>query len=399
MRLIRSGRAAVAGAVGVAVLSSAAVAQGGGQGTSRPTARPTQQTPGARPIRFATPVTDSLRASDPKFSDRGAFRVYQFAARADKRYLITLDAPDFDAYVWVARQVGVLTEEIASDDDGGTGENGTNARLRFKPPANGNYFLVAQSLSADGVGGYTLRVEEQNPPPPPTARPISIGQALEGELTDDSPLREDEGSQPHDVYVIRGKGQRVRILMSAEGFDAYLQIVKTAADGSEEQVASDDDGGGGTNARITFTLDGEYRIIARSLGEDGRGRYQISVTESPMVPVEQRSIALGETRVGELTAEDPELDGGGHFHEYVVNANAGDSFRITMRSSDFDSFLRWGTKNGDNFTEISTDDDSGGDLDSQLTVRAAQSGRFVIRVSSLSAGSTGSYRLTFERAP
>ncbi len=389
MRLTRNGIAAAAALVGLATATEAVEAQGG-----RPPARPAPQAAGApRLIRFATPVNDELRASETKMGGRGAFRVYRFEARADKRYIITMEAPDLDSYVWVARQVGVLTEELASDDDGG---EGSNSRLRFKPPANGSYFLVAQALSEDGAGAFTVQIVEQQPAPPPAARSIAIGQSVEGELTDDSPLREDDGDQPHDVYTIRGKGQRVRIQMTAESFDAYLHVYKVNADG-EEQVATDDDGAGGTNARVVLELNGEYKIIARSLGEDGRGNYSLSVSDAPVVAVIQRPIEVGQTVSGELTTSDPELDGGGYFHEYVVTAAAGDSFRITMRSGEFDSYLRWGTTLGGAFNEIATDDDSGGDLDSMLEVRVTRAGTYVIRVSSLGAGTVGPYQLTFER--
>lgn len=389
MRLTRNGWAAAAAFVSLATPVTPLAAQ-----ASRAPAQSAQQAPGtARPIRFATPVTDELRASEAKFGGRGAFRVYRFEARADKRYLITMDAPDLDSYVWVARSVGVLTEELASDDDGG---EGSNARLRFKPPANGSYFLVAQALSEDGAGAFTVQILEQQAAPAPVAMAIGIGQTKQGELTDDSPVREDDGNQPYDVYTIRGKGQRVRIQMTAENFDAYLHVYKVTADG-EEQVATDDDGAGGTNARVVLELNGEYKIIARSLGDEGRGSYELSVSEAPVVAVIQRPIEVGQTVSGELTTSDPELDGGGYFHEYVVNAAAGDSFRITLRSAEFDAYLRWGTKDRDAFTEIATDDDGGGDLDSMLEVRVSRGGTYVIRVSALGSGTVGPYQLTLER--
>lgn len=391
MRLIRSGYAATAALLGLMTMAGDLEAQ-----RNRQPAQAAQQAPGAaRPIRFATPVTDTLRTADQRMGGRGAFRVYRFDARADKRYTITLEAADFDAYVWVARQVGVLTEEVDSDDDGG---GGTNARLRFKPPAAGSYYLVAQSLSAEGAGGYALRIDETDPPPPPASRSISLGETLRGELTDDSPVREEDGDQPFDLYTVRGKGQRVRIAMNAENFDAYLQVFRITADG-EEEVASDDDGGGGTNARVSLALNGEYRIVARALSSDGRGSYELSVSEAPQVVVVPRAIAVGESANGELSESDPELEDGGYFHDYTVNASAGDSFRITLTSGDFDSYLRWGSKDGDAFTEISSDDDSGGELNSMLTVRVERSGSYVIRVSALGSGSKGSYALRFERAP
>lgn len=380
MHLTRSGFVAAAASMGLAVWANSVEAQ---RGATAPAL-----------IRFASPVTDSLRAAEPTMSGRGAFRVYRFEARADQRYVIEMTAPDFDAYVWVARQVGVLTEELASDDDGG---GGTNARLRFKPPADGSYFLVAQSLAESGAGAYTLQVSEQDPPPPPVARAIELGQSVDGELTDESPVREQDGDQPYDLYSIRGNGQRVRIVMTAESFDAYLQVIRVGAKGQEEEVASDDDSGGGTNARVTITLDGEYRIIARALSDNGRGSYALSVTDAPVVAVIPRPIAVGESVSSELSSADPELDDGGYFHEYVVNAQVGDVFRITLRSGEFDSYLRWGTKEGDIFTEIASDDDGGGDLDSMLEVRVERAGSYVIRVSALGSGSVGPYQLNVER--
>ncbi len=361
---------------------------------ARPAAAAAPQVVG-RPIRFATDVQDSIRATDLKISGRGGFRTYRFEARADKRYIITMNAPDFDAYVWVARQVGGLTEEIASDDDGGSGEGGTNARLRFKAPVNGSYTLVTQSLSEEGVGPFTVRVEEIAPPPPAVAHAITIGQTIEGAITENSPRLEDDGDVPHDLYSIRGKGQRVRIAMTAE-FDTYLQVMKIT-NGTEEEVGTDDDSGGGTNSRIIMELNGDYRIIARPLGGNPVGPYTLSVTESVEAVVRQRPIEIGQTIQAELTAEDPELEDGGYFQEFVVTANAGDQLRITMRSGEFDSYLRWGTKSGSAFTEIASDDDSGGDLDSQISVRVETSGRYVIRISALESNSVGPYTLTLER--
>ena len=376
---------------GMIVAASPLAAQ---RATARPAAQSAPQAVG-QPIRFATSVSDSIRTTDLKISGRGGFRTYRFEARTDKRYIITMDAPGFDAYVWVARQVGGLTEEVASDDDSGEGEGGTNARLRFNPKVNGSYTLVAQSLSEDGVGAFTVRVEEIAPPPPAVARPIAIGQSITGEITENSPRLEDDGDVPHDVYTIRGKGQRVRIALSAE-FDTYLQVKKVSG-GVEEEVASDDDGGGGTNSRVTLELDGEYRIIARPLGGNPVGPYTLVVTEAVAPVVRQRSIEIGQTIQGELTAEDPELDDGGYFQEFVISASAGDQLRITMRSGEFDSFLRWGTKTGAEFTEIETDDDSGGDLDSQINIRINVTQQYVIRVSALESNSVGPFTLTVER--
>jgi len=346
---------------------------------------------GLRPIRFGQDVAGTLAASDPALSGRGPFHAYRFTARADKRYVITMTAPDFDALVSVMREVGGLTDQIASDDDGA---GGTDARLRFRPPAAGSYIVVAQALSEDSRGSYTLRIDETDPPVAPKAREISVGQSLQGSISNESSVDDEEGF-PFDLYALSGSGQRVRIVMRSGEFDTFLKLTKVT-DAGEEEVATDDDGAGGTDSRITVLLDGRYRLYARPLSNSDRGGYTLSVEEAVPVAVVQRPIRAGQTVEGELSSGDPELDEGGYFHEYVIDASAGDELRITLRSGEFDSFLRWGTKAGDAFTEISSDDDGGGELDSQLTARVTTSGRYVIRVSSLGSGSVGPYTLSVE---
>ncbi|WKW12696.1 hypothetical protein Strain138_002003 [Pseudogemmatithrix spongiicola] len=347
---------------------------------------------GLRPIRLGQDVAGTLAATDPALSGRGPFHAYRFTARADKRYVITMTAPDFDALVTVMREVGGLTDQIASDDDGG---GGTDARLRFRPPAAGSYIVVAQALSEDTRGAYTLRIEETDPPVAPKAREIGVGQSVQGTISNESAVDDEEGF-PFDLYALSGSGQRVRIVMRSGEFDTFLRLSKVT-DSGEEEVATDDDGAGGTDSRISVLLDGRYRVYARPLSNSDRGGYTLSVEEAVPVAVVQRPIRAGQTVEGELSSGDPELDEGGYFHEYVIDAAAGDELRLTLRSGEFDSFLRWGTKSGDAFTEISSDDDGGGELDSQLTVRVSTAGRYVIRVSSLGSGSVGPYSLSVER--
>ena len=354
--------------------------------------RPAATAAGPRPIRFGQDVTGSLTDADPALTGRGPFHAYRFTAKAEKRYIITLNAPDFDAMVMVMREVGGITDVVASDDDGG---GDMNARLRFRPQAAGSYIIVAQSLGEDGRGAYTLRITETDPPPPPQARPLAVGQNLQGSITDES-AEDDEEGFPFDLYRISGSGQRVRIVMRSEDFDTFLSLRKVTESG-EEEVATDDDGAGGTDSRLTVTLDGEYRLYARPLSNGERGAYSLTVEEAVAAPVTQRPIKIGDAVEGELTDTDPELDEGGFFHEYVLDAKEGDNLRITLRSEEFDSYLRWGTKAGNTFTELASDDDSGGGLDSQLSVRVDAAGRFVIRVAALGSGEVGPYQLSVER--
>lgn len=369
-------------------------ADAGAQRAGRPASPASAAQDPLRPIQLGRMVEATLAATDPKIESRGPFHAYRFVAKADTRYIITMRSESLDAYLWVARPVGPLTENLDSDDDGG---GDTDARLRFRATESGTYIIVAQALSEEGAGAYSLMLEEAPPMQPAVARPIAIGETATGMIDESSPVLEDMDDIPYALYSLSARGgRRVRITMTADDFDAYLTVARVTPDGDEE-VASNDDSGGGTNARVTFAADGDYKIIARPLGSSGIGAYSLSVTEAPATVLITRAIGVGDTAEGEITDADPEMDQGPYFHQFEIQARQGDRLRITMRSEAFDSFLRWGRAGTEGFEELASDDDSGGNVDSMLEITVEESGKYLIRVSPLGAGQTGSYRLTIER--
>lgn len=105
--------------------------------------------------------------------------------------------------------------------------------------------------------------------------------------------------------------------MTASDFDTYLDIYNGST-----WVTSDDDGGEGLNSRVAYTLPetGTYTICARSRYANRTGAYTLSLQ------------------------------------------SAG-AQRITLRSSEFDAYLAFGTMSGSSFESVEsveTDDDSGG---------------------------------------
>lgn len=376
------------------VLAAAWPADAAAQRSGRQAAPATAVPDALRPIRLGQMVEATLSASDPKIESRGPFHAYRFVATADTRYIITMRSEALDSYVWVARAVGPLTETLDSDDDSG---GDTDARLRFHAVEAGTYIIVAQALGAEGNGAYTLQVEQAPAPQPAVARRITVGETLTGTIDENSPLLEEMDDIPYALFSLSERGgRRIRITLTAEDFDAYLSVVRVTASG-EEEVASNDDSGGGTNARVTFAADGEYRIIARPLGAGGAGAYSIAVSDAPASVVITRAIRVGDTAEGEITAADPEMESGAYYHQFEIEAREGDRLRITLRSESFDSFLRWGRAGESGFDELESDDDGGGNVDSRLDLTVPRSGKYLIRVSSLGAGQTGSYRLTIER--
>lgn len=349
---------------------------------------------GMRPLQVGASVNGTLTAEDPKIESRGAFHAYRFEAKAGTRYVITMTSEDVDAFVWVARVVGGLSEELASDDDGG---GDTDARLRFRAPAAGSYVIVAQSLEAPAVGSYVLRVEEAPPSAPATPVALTIGQAREGALGDGSPiLEDDDAAVPYQLYTFTGTGQRVRVAVRSGAFDASLKVTRVTASG-EEAVGTDDDSGGGTDAQLIFTASGNYRIYARALEADKRGAFTVSITEVVVRPVVSRPLAVGEKVEATLQESDNELDDGRPFHQYTITGRPGERFVVTMRSTAFDAYLDWGRLSSGGFESTANDDDSAGDTDARLEITVPSEGTFVLRAHALERGQSGAYTISVER--
>ena len=351
---------------------------------------------GLRPLRVGEQLSGTLTAQDLRYSSRGAFHAYRLEAKAGTRYVITMSSDDVDSYVWVARFVGGLTEELAADDDGG---GDTDARLRFRASAAGSYVIVAQSLEASAVGAYVLRVAELPAAPPATPITLAIGQAREGVLDDKSPVLEDATPEvPYQLYTFTGKGERVRLALRSGAFDVSVRVTRVTASG-EEEVGSDDDSGGGTDAQLTFTATGDYRIYARPVEADKSGPFTVALTEVKVVPVVSRPLAVGQTVEATLERTDSELDDGRNFHQYTITARPGESLVISMRSRSFDAFLDWGRLGPVGFVSTATDDDSGGNTDPRLEVVIPADGTYVLRAHALERGQTGAYSIIVERRP
>lgn len=351
--------------------------------------------PGTTPIQVGQRVTGTLGARDLKAFGRGPFRAYRLAATRGQKLLVTLESPDFDAYLFVSRIVGPLVEEIRSDDDGG---EGNNARLRVTIPESGTYLVVAQAYDAGGTGAYTLRVQ---PAPAPTTgrwRPIAFGQTVTGELAETDNV-DDEADRFFDVWTFTGRtGQRVTIRMESEDFDAYLVLGRMRND-EFVTIATDDDGGEDTNARLSTVLaeDGQYLIRATSYSE-ATGAYTLRADErGARAPAPPRPIRAGQRMRSELDDDDPVLEADGSFYElWSYRGRAGERLAIRMDSEAFDTYVTFGRMQNDEFEEIARMDDGGQGTNTLLELTLREDAEYLIRANSLRAERTGPYTLLVE---
>jgi hypothetical protein len=358
----------------------------------------------------------SLDAADRLRDDDSYFEAWYVSGRAGERITVTMRSDAFDAFLLVGRQ-GASEILDSNDDDGG----GTDARVTLELPADGDYVIIANSLTERQTGEFTLTVTTGSDGTGPqataailaapvnNARRIAIGQTQLSRLTASSPLMSDDS--PYETWYLEGRaGQEVTITMRSSDFDAFLHI---GLQGGDASLSSDDDSGGDLDARITITLPstGTYVIIANTVSEGESGAYSVEVSAGAggtpsgtldaaavlALPVEAaQRIRVGETRTSQLGATNRMMSDNTPFETWYLEGRAGERITITMKSSAFDSYLRIGAHGAGQ--PLESDDDSGGDLDAQITITLPSSGVFVLIANTLSEGESGSYTIAVSRA-
>ena len=94
----------------------------------------------------------SLTSADGVWEDGAQYDVWRVRARAGQRVAVQMDSDDLDAYL---RVLGTDGATIATDDDGGSE---TNARVEFRAPYAGGYFVIVTSFGEEETGAYQVSV-------------------------------------------------------------------------------------------------------------------------------------------------------------------------------------------------------------------------------------------------
>ena len=230
---------------------------------------------------------------------------------------------------------------------------------------------------------------------------ISAGQPVQGRLDADSP-KADDGT-PYALYVYRGTpGERVRVRMESDAFDAYLAAGTTAAPGCSDDCRMDDDSGGGLNASLAYTVpaSGQFQIRANSIGAEDSGAFSLSVNRMPpQAPAAPRPVRIGQSVEGRFGDSSPTRDDGAPFDLWSLQGRAGQVVVVRMNSTDVDSYLESGRMAGGQFQADGQDDDSGGQLNARLRVTLDSAGRGLVRASTFAEGSAGAYTLSVAEPP
>lgn len=347
------------------------------------------------PLSVGGEVSGRLETGDLALEDGVLYDDYAVRLSAGQRLEAILRASDFDALIELYKGAG---GEIIDSDDDGLGE-GTDSRLRFAAPADGEYILRVRPLSGAAGGDYRLSLRERAPAPeagPPTR--MATGDTVKGAISPGDP-ETDEGSR-YDAYVFTARaGERFAISLQSEAFDPMVAVGRGGSTPFDELARNDDAPTGGLNSYLTFTApaDGDYLIWVAPVA-DRDGDYTLALQTAP-APAEQ-PIAIGDTVAGELTAESPLSDAGAPADSYRFDGTAGQRVLIEMSSDDFDTYLELFAQRAGGRESLAADDDGGAEgTDSRLVATLPETGAYLIEARAFASGE-GDYVLTLsEPAP
>lgn len=114
----------------------------------------------------------------------------------------------------------------------------------------------------------------------------------------------------------------------------------------------------------------------------------------PALAQDAGPLVVGSTVDGQLSEDDPAAAEGHRYDTYVINAQAGRSYEVVMRSDAFDTMLELyrGEARGE---PLDSDDDGLGEgTNSRLRFTAAEDGVYTVRARSLISEETGDYSLS-----
>lgn len=216
----------------------------------------------------------TLLEVDPKDRSRNVpCKIHTFKLLKGQLYQIDM-VGGFDPYLRIEDTAG---NSLAEDDDGG---GMLNARLRFQPPRDDVYQIIATSCGG-GVGPYTLTIKTFVPQPqkvipmaaPAPNKPAEHRGAIGPNDAEDK-LRQ---AQSQVVTVDLKEGTAYVFDLISNQFDPYLRL--ESPDGVN--LAENDDGPNGLNSQIEFRAPttGRYRLVAMPLRRGAQGEYVLRATQ------------------------------------------------------------------------------------------------------------------------
>ncbi|WP_374515308.1 PPC domain-containing protein [Brevundimonas sp.] len=229
------------------------------------------------PLAFGTTLEGEIGEGDSRDSEDRGYDGYVVTGRQGQRIQAIMRSGDFDTVLRIGRADGEFSA-LASDDDG-LGE-GTDSRLSYTLPEDGDYVLRASSYGPEGEGLYSLELIDRGPQPQPGS--ILVGATARGTLTESDATAADNSF--YDAYRVTLKAEeKLTIIMASNEVDSFVVVGRPGEDEAFEVLGSDDDGLSDTHSKLDWTApsDGTYEIRAGTFQQGQTGAYALIVEKQP----------------------------------------------------------------------------------------------------------------------
>lgn len=253
--------------------------------------------------------------------------------------------------------------------------------------------VASAALMALGFAPLSSAQDRDPPGDASTQAQLTIGTPADGQL---SPAGD---SDWYRLHVERG--QSYHITLDGVAGEASAQPVDTTlgvygADGN--QLAYNDDANGSLNSALDYVPaeTGDVFIEAKSFNDTATGAYHLSVTATVLPPDEVGNDVSTRARIGAGAPVNGSLDYGGDVDWYRFSARTGQMYTITLSGTQgaanplADPVLRVLDSRG---TEIASNDDSEGSLNSSLTFIPSRGGDVFVAAQGYGDQGTGAYTL------
>jgi hypothetical protein len=227
-------------------------------------------------LAFGETLQGEIGEGDSTDSEDRGFDTYALTGKAGQRIHGIMRSGDFDTLLQIGRPGGGF--DVLAFDDDGLGE-GTDSRLSYTLPEDGDYLLRALSYTAAGKGLYSLQLVDRGPQPRPGS--LLIGSTARGTLTEMDATAEDNSF--YDAYRVTLKeDEKLLITMVSNEVDSFV-VVGNDKDGAFEVLGSDDDSLSDTHSKLEWTApaDGIYEIRAGTFQQGQTGAYALNVEKQP----------------------------------------------------------------------------------------------------------------------
>lgn len=323
--------------------------------------------------------------SSGEFTDR-----YTFNGTVGQRVRITMSSSAFDSYL-------MLRGDDTTQDNDDHRDGSLDAQIDTVLPYTGLYTVFATSVTPGERGNYSLRMENIGAPVAQAAPTrLTPGRAARGTLRSGDFQR--QNGQFFDRFQFEGRaGQAVQIELTSSSFDTYLIVRGPDGGGEENDDISDSD----RNSRVVYTLptNGLYDVYVSSYSRGESGDYSITLGEvaRPQASTSARAtaLALGAPQNGALQSGDGRLESGEFYDLYEAQLAAGQSYYISMTSTQVDTWLEI-RQDGESL--LSNDDEAPGSTNAGGVFTPRGSSPVQIIATTYASGETGAYTIALTSA-